>query len=133
MANAVKSRVLLKTGTTSDWQKAAENNFTPLAGEVCIYLDRFTREEDGVQKAVPGIKIGDGTTPWNDFPYIDGKREVGNYLSVEDFPAIGDPTIIYKATKDKYIYQYNPETATYEKLNESFGLNDIEIIDGGNA
>ena len=70
MANTVKSRVLLKTGTTSDWQKAAENNFTPLAGEVCIYLDRFTREEDGVQIDVPGIKIGDGSSTIEELPFI---------------------------------------------------------------
>ena len=70
MANTVKSRVLLKTGTTSDWQKAAENDFTPLAGEVCVYLDRFKREENGVQIDVPGIKIGDGSSIIGELPFV---------------------------------------------------------------
>jgi hypothetical protein len=70
MTNKVNSRVLLKTGTTSDWDKAAQNNFKPLAGEVCIYLDRFKREENGDQIEVPGIKIGDGSSTIGELPFI---------------------------------------------------------------
>lgn len=118
MATVVNTTFKLKRGTAARW---AELNLVLEQGEPGFVYDENR------------LKIGDGITPWNDLPYIDGKREVGNYLTVEDFPAIGDPAIIYKATKDKYIYQYNPETAAYEKLNESFRLDDIEIIDGGNA
>ena len=70
MTNTINSRVLLKTGTTSDWQKAAEHNFTPLAGEVCIYLDHLKREENGAQIDIPGIKIGDGDSTIGELPFI---------------------------------------------------------------
>lgn len=71
---AVKSRVLLKTGTTSDWNLAAENsNFTPLKGEMCIYTDRIPIYEEDLTNPsyyIPGIKIGDGKTNIRYLPFI---------------------------------------------------------------
>ena len=79
------------------------------------------------------LKIGDGVTAWNDLPYIDGKREIGDYDYLEDFPAVGSPEIIYKAEKEQRLYQYNPETAEYELLSDGKGVEDINIINGGTA
>ena len=79
------------------------------------------------------LKIGDGVTPWNDLPYIEGKTEVADFDAANDFPVIGDPSIIYKASKELSLYQFNPETSLYEKLSDGSGIDNIEIINGGNA
>lgn len=71
----IKSRVLLKTGTCADWYAAAQNsNFTPLRGEVCIYMDRFPIYKEGtsdVDYYVPGIKIGDGNLNIEELPFVE--------------------------------------------------------------
>lgn len=71
----IKSRVLLKTGTISDWNIAAENsNFTPLPGEVCVYTDRYpVYKENGteIDYYVPGIKIGNGSTNIRELPFVE--------------------------------------------------------------
>lgn len=80
----IKTRILLKTGTTNDWQNAA--NFSPLLGEVCIYTDRFpVYEEDGttLKYYMPGIKIGDGITNINNLPFI-----AEDYLTDEEIDNI---------------------------------------------
>ena len=78
MANTIKSRILLKTDTTANWEKAT--NFIPKEGEVCIYLDRF-QLDDGTY--VPGIKVGDGTS------YISELEFMGDeYISNEDIDEI---------------------------------------------
>jgi hypothetical protein len=66
----LKTRILLKTGTKEDWNKAT--NFTPLLGEVCIYTDRFAvyKEDGTLDYYVPGIKVGDGITNVNKLLYI---------------------------------------------------------------
>lgn len=79
------------------------------------------------------MKIGDGITHWNDLPYIDGKREVQNFDFADEFPVIGDEGIIYKAEKELSLYQFNSETYEYEKLSDGTGIDDITIINGGNA
>ena len=77
MASTIKSRILLKTGTKSDWEQAI--NFSPLPGEVCVYTDRFQTEVNGELVWVPGIKIGDGGTNINDLPFIGDE-----YITDED-------------------------------------------------
>ena len=79
------------------------------------------------------MKIGDGITPWNDLPYIDGKREVVNFDDSLGFPDIGDPNLIYKAADELSLYQFNAKTNEYEKISDGKGLDDIKIINGGNA
>lgn len=79
------------------------------------------------------LKIGDGVTPWNELPYIEGKTEVENFGNVSDFPTVGNPNVIYKAAKELSLYQFNPETNAYEKLSDGKGIDDISIINGGNA
>lgn len=78
MANTIKSRVLLKTDTTANWEKAT--NFIPKVGEVCIYSDRF-QLDDGTY--VPGIKVGDGTS------YISELEFMGDeYITNEEIDEI---------------------------------------------
>ena len=61
MSGTTKTRILLKTDTSANWEKAAKatNPFIPKLGEICIYSDRF-QLEDGTW--VPGIKVGDGSS-----------------------------------------------------------------------
>ena len=118
MATVINTTFKLKRGTEARW---AEVNPVLEQGEPGFVYDSNR------------LKIGDGSTHWNDLPYIDGKREVGNYNSLNDFPSIGDPDIIYKATNELSLYQYNSTTQEYEKLSDGTGIDDIKIINGGKA
>lgn len=118
MATVLNTTFKLKRGTAARW---AEVNPILEQGEPGFVYDENR------------LKIGDGVTPWNDLPYIDGKREVANFNNNTDFPEIGDPDLIYKATEELSLYQFNAETKQYEKISDGRGLDDIKIINGGNA
>jgi hypothetical protein len=63
------------------------------------------------------LKIGNGTTPWNDLPYLgEDKTLIINANIHYDFPAIGDADIIYKASQENQLYQWNNDTYDYELL-----------------
>ena len=79
------------------------------------------------------LKIGDGITPWKDLPYIGGKADIINSDTVEDFPLIGDPNIIYKAANELSLYQFNPTSGAYEKLSDGKSIDNINLINGGDA
>lgn len=114
----IQTTFLLKRGTAARW---AEVNPVLLKGEPGFVYD--TNQ----------LKIGDGETPWNELSYIQGKSDVANYNSYNDFPVYGNPNIIYKAANELSLYQFNPTTQIYEKLSDGKGLSNIEIINGGNA
>lgn len=118
MATVLNTTFKLKRGTAARW---VEVNPILEQGEPGFVYDENR------------LKIGDGVTPWNDLPYIDGKREVTNYNYVNDFPAIGDSNIIYKAQKELSLYQFNPETNLYEKISDGKNIDTITIINGGKA
>lgn len=118
MAQVVNTTFKLKRGTAARW---AEVNPILEQGEPGFVYDANR------------LKIGDGKTAWNDLPYIDGKREVNNFDYKNEFPAIGDEDIIYKAEKEQSLYQFNANTLEYEKLSDGKGIDDITIINGGNA
>lgn len=118
MGAVINTTFKLKRGTAARW---AEVNPILEQGEPGFVYD-FNK-----------LKIGDGITPWNDLPYIEGKSEVQNYYIREEFPVIGDPTVIYKASAELSLYQFNADTYEYEKLSDGRGIEDIEIINGGNA
>lgn len=61
MAATVKTRVQLKYDTEEHWSRAL--HFTPLKGEVIIYSADNTHP-------FSRIKVGDGTTPVIDLPFI---------------------------------------------------------------
>ena len=70
--------------------------------------------------------------------YIDKKvieeKTVINAKTHFDFPSIGKVDVIYKADEEKLTYQWNPETFSYEILNEiATKVEDINLIFGGNA
>lgn len=118
MANVINTTFKLKRGTAARW---AEMNPVLAKGEPGFVYDSNS------------LKIGDGVTPWNDLPYIQGKTEVVSFSNALDFPTIGDPNIIYKASTELSLYQFNPETQSYEKLSSGQGIDNITIINGGNA
>ena len=118
MANIIKTTFKFKRGTAARW---AEVNPVLAQGEPGFVYDSNR------------LKIGDGVTHWNDLPYIDGKREIGNYNTRYDFPVIGDPDLIYKASDEQALYQFDVDTYTYQKLSDGKGVEDIKIINGGNA
>ena len=118
MAQVINTTFKLKRGTAARW---AEVNPILEAGE-----PGFAYDENR-------LKIGNGVTPWNELPYIDGKREVSNFDYMQEFPIFGDENIIYKAEKEQSLYQFNADTQTYEKLSDGKGIDDIQIINGGTA
>ena len=118
MATVVNTVFKLKRGTAARW---AEVNPILEQGEPGFVYDSNR------------LKIGDGVTPWNDLPYIEGKAEVQNYDTAASFPTIGDPTAIYKATDELSLYQYNASTNQYEKLVDGKNVDNITIINGGTA
>lgn len=118
MATVINTTFKLKRGTAARW---AEVNPILAQGEPGFVYDANR------------LKIGDGITPWNDLPYIEGKTEVANFELAIDFPTIGDPNIIYKAADELSLYQFNAETNVYEKLSDGRGIDNITIINGGTA
>ena len=75
MAQVINTTFKLKRGTAARW---AEVNPILEAGEPGFVYDENR------------LKIGNGVTPWNELPYIDGKREVSNFDYMQDFPISGD-------------------------------------------
>jgi hypothetical protein len=118
MATVINTTFKLKRGTAARW---AEVNPILEQGEPGFVYDSNR------------LKIGDGITPWNDLPYIEGKTEVANFEISSEFPTVGDPNIIYKAANELSLYQYNAETQLYEKLSDGKGIDNITIINGGIA
>lgn len=73
--------------------------------------------EPGFEIDTGKIKIGNGVDEWTGLQYLgDNKSLVINANTHYDFPAIGDVEIIYKASQEKSIYQWNNETFEYELL-----------------
>ena len=118
MATVINTTFKLKRGTASRW---AEVNPILEIGEPGFVYDTNR------------LKIGDGVTAWNDLPYIDGKREVVNFEIASEFPTQGDPNMIYKASDELSLYQFNAETKAYEKISDGIVIDNINIINGGNA
>lgn len=50
-----------------------------------------------------------------------------------DFPSVGNIKVIYKAYKEKLMYQWNETELKYEVLGSISDLSDINIIHGGDA
>ena len=118
MAVVLNTTFKLKRGTAARW---AEVNPILELGEPGFVYDLNL------------LKIGDGVTPWNSLPYIQGQTGIANFETSKDFPAIGQENLIYKAADELSLYQFNTATQTYDKLSDGRGLSDIEFINGGNA
>lgn len=121
MAEIIKTTFQLRRGYEAVWER---NNPILASGEPGFVIDRNK------------LKIGDGITPWNDLDYIGGQEDGGvfNAETHLEFPSIGEIDIIYKAQAEKKIYQWNPDTLSYEVLSEfEITIQDLEEINGGNA
>lgn len=103
MSTVVKTTFQLKRGTAAKW---VELNLVLLAGEPGFEIDTYR------------LKIGDGHTPWLDLPYI-GEGSVVSAATHYDFPETGAANIIYKATEEKLLYQWNSDIQAYELLGMS--------------
>lgn len=73
--------------------------------------------EPGFEIDTGKLKIGDGVKTWIELGYIgEGKGLIVNVPTHYDFPALGDVNILYKASQEKQLYQWNDETYEYELL-----------------
>ena len=80
------------------------------------------------------LKIGDGVTPWNSLPYIEGSTSMEAVETYAEIPAIGNASIVYRVIDEKTLYQYNATTRRYEAMMSAGGdIENIELINGGNA
>lgn len=102
MATIINTTFRLKRGTAVRW---SEVNPILDQGEPGFVLDENR------------LKIGDGIHHWNDLPYLEGESEIFSASTKQDFPTIGKETVIYKAEKEKKLYQWNNTTQEYEELN----------------
>ena len=73
--------------------------------------------EPGFEKDTGRLKIGDGFTPWNELQYQDQTNElVFNARTRLEFPSIGRENVIYKASQESKLYQWNSSVLKYESL-----------------
>lgn len=120
MAEIIRTTFQLRRGYEAAWKK---NNPVLACGEPGFVIDKNA------------LKIGDGTTAWNDLEYIGGEGGgVFNAKTHFEFPSIGSVDMIYKAEDEKKIYQWNEKELKYEILSEvEVTIQDIDMICGGNA
>ena len=94
--------IQLKRGKASSW---ADLNLVLAPGEPGFEIDTGK------------IKIGNGVDKWLDLEYVgEGKTQVINADTHYDFPVIGDVNVIYKASQEKQLYQWNASTFEYELI-----------------
>lgn len=94
--------IQLKRGSLASWERL---NPILAPGEPSFV-------KDGQAQNI--LKIGDGSTPWNDLPYVGSSVFTAN--TVLDFPTIGKSTILYKAENESSLYQWNATNSSYERL-----------------
>lgn len=85
--------------------------------------------EPGFEIDTNKLKIGDGIHQWTEIEYIgygDSSTGVFNADTVAGFPPIGTVDVIYKAAKEKALYQWNAATLAYEIL--SAGEIDLDEV-----
>lgn len=92
--------ILVKRGKSSSW----------------LSLNPTLRPgEPGFETDTGKLKIGDGNKAWIELGYVgEGKGFIVNVPTHADFPALGDASILYKASQEKQLYQWNDETSEYE-------------------
>ena len=97
--------------------------------------------EPGFELDTGRLKIGNGITPWLELSYIgeggsanQEEWEVINRPTHFDFPSVGRPEAIYKAEKEKKLYQWNTSIKAYEVISEEGDAFDApDVIHGGGA
>ena len=118
MAEVIYSTTfLLRRGTAEVWNK---NNPILKKGEPAFVIDENR------------LKVGDGVRAWKELPYI-GESQVIDAATHLDFPSVGNSNVIYKASEEKRLYQWNSNSKTYEVLSSGEVTIDIKLIHGGDA
>lgn len=79
----MNSRLLMKYDTTANWNTIG-TTFQPMAGEIIVYSDYYTRKVNGVDKTFPGFKIGDGNAYLIDLPFATGQDEIDLLAHVDN-------------------------------------------------
>lgn len=111
--------------------KVLENQLKELEENVIIFEDgKITKplilQEDPTEDFQAATK-----------KYVDEKHieYIVSKKKKENFPQRGLPNVLYKAEEEKKLYQWNPNSLTYEVLGGSStgGIENIEIINGGNS
>ena len=104
MATTINTTFKLKRGTAARW---AEVNLILELGEPGFVYDTNR------------LKIGDGVTAWNDLPYIDGKREIGDYdyLGPDDIIVYIRKSIYEKLVSGEYLVKKNQIKLVIEDRN----------------
>lgn len=94
--------IQLKRGLSSSWVK--QNPILAVG-------------EPGFEKDTGRLKIGDGYSHWLELPYL-GEDGTGIYNAAThlDFPSVGKSNVIYKASDELKLYQWNDNYARYELL-----------------
>lgn len=85
-------------------------------------LDSF---QDGIIEAITKAEAA-----------LDIPPSIYDAATHNEFPSVGDPDVIYKASEEKRLYQWNPDELKYEALITSVPLGDISdgtTISGGGA
>ena len=126
MAEIIKTTFQLRRGYEAVWER---NNPILACGEPGFCIDKNA------------LKIGDGIKTWKELEYISNSNTetikqsgVYNADTKEDFPAVGDINIIYKAQSEKQLYQWNSNNNKYEVLiGTEIAIDDILILYGGSA
>lgn len=77
--------------------------------------------EPGFEYDKNRLKIGDGFTPWNALPYIQGVSGVVNAETLDELPPTGNENLIYKVSSEKKLYQWNSISEEYEALTSASG------------
>lgn len=102
MAKVIKTTFKLKRGTSTQWIK--QNPVLQLG-------------EPGFVTDLNLLKIGDGVTAWNNLPYLaEDQALIVNVNTQDDLPATGKIEVIYRAIKEKQLYQWNEEMGCYDLL-----------------
>lgn len=71
--------------------------------------------EPGFEMDTGKLKIGNGTNDWKSLPYVgEDKKLVITANTVLDFPPIGEVDVLYKASQEKQLYQWNDSLNSYE-------------------
>lgn len=74
----LNARLTVKHDTTANWNAAV--GFIPLRGEIIVYTDYKSYEENGRTVYIPGIKIGSGNAAVQDLAFC-GSEESAEILA----------------------------------------------------
>lgn len=114
-SNIMKSRFMQKCDTTENWQKAHDNGFIPLKGELIVYQDY---DADNKPLA-PKFKTGDGKTLVGDLIFATADIEI---------PEVGP--IVSGAQEKSAIFEGDNPYVALSKNSIALGSN---VLAGGNA